>query len=433
MQFQRDVYLERLKVRMNNGMVKIITGIRRCGKSYLLNNIFYNYLLSQGIDKSHVIRFAFDSDEDIETLGTEESVFTSDRKINSKVFRAYVSSLLKEETTYYLLLDEVQLLDNFEAVLNGFLRHDNLDIYVTGSNSKFLSSDIITEFRGRGDEIHVLPLVFSELLTGFEGYSEALWQDYIFYGGLPPVALMRTDEQKSSYLKNVAKNVYLSDIISRNKVRRDEELGELLDILASGIGSLTNPTKLSNTFGSVKGKALSVDTISDYIKYFEDSFVLSKAKRYDIKGKKYINSPYKLYFEDVGLRNARLNFRQVEETHILENVIYNELRYREYNVDVGVVEVRERQKTNDDVKMLKKQYEVDFVATQGNKKYYIQCALHMDTADKFEQETKSLRNIDDYFKKIVVVKDDIKLRRDESGIVIMSIKDFLLDKYSLEK
>lgn len=438
MEFSRKVYLERLNTRKNNGLIKIVTGVRRAGKSYLLNEIFYNDLIKNGVKKKNIIKFAFDSDEDIDKLNgfckAEPTIFFDEnkkKKVSSKKFRAYISSHINDEENFYLLLDEVQLLENFESVLNGYLRHHNLDVYVTGSNSKFLSKDVITEFKSRGDEIHVLPLTFSEYVNGFNTSKHALWNEYTVFGGIPQVALMQTDEQKTTYLKKLCQNLYISDIVERYNLRSDEEISDIFNIIASGIGSLVNPPKLSRTFLSIKNKKISVDSITKYIEYLSDSFIVSKSLRYDVKGKNYINTPYKLYFEDIGIRNARIDFRQVEETHIMENIIYNELRYRGYNVDVGVVEIRESETKNGERIFKRTQTEVDFIATLGSRKYYIQSALHMDTQEKIEQETKSLKNIDDSFKKIIVVKDDIKPRQDENGFMIMNIFDFLLNANSL--
>lgn len=438
MEFSRTIYLDKLRKRKNNGLIKIITGIRRAGKSYLLNEIFYNDLIKNGVKKKNIIKFAFDSDEDIDKLNAfnkEESTIIIDEnkkgEISSKKFRSYISSIINDEENFYLLLDEVQLLENFEFVLNGYLRHRNLDIYVTGSNSKFLSKDVITEFKSRGDEIHVLPLTFSEYVAGFNASPNTLWKEYTVFGGIPQVAAMQTDEQKTNYLKSLCKNLYLSDIVERYDLKSDEEISDVFNIIASGIGCLVNPNKLSNTFLSVKNKKITPTNISKYIKYLSDSFLVSKALRYDVKGKNYINTPYKLYFEDIGIRNARIDFRQIEETHIMENIIYNELRYRGFNVDVGVVEIRESETKNDKRIFKRNQTEVDFIATLGSRKYYIQSALHMDTQEKIEQETKSLKNIDDSFKKIIVIKDDIKPRQDENGFMIMNIFDFLLNENSL--
>lgn len=426
----RDVYLNRLIMRKQNGFIKVITGIRRCGKSYLMNRIFYNYLVSEGVPKSHIIRFAFDSADDL-LLIDEDIIEISEqkRKVDPRKFMKYISSKITDDEMYYLLLDEVQLLGNFEAVLNGYMRKDNLDIYVTGSNSKFLSSDILTEFEGRGDEIHILPLSFSEFYSAYNGTKEEAFDEYMVYGGLPAIVSMQTDEQKGNYLITQMKNVYIKDIVARNKLNSDNEIGELVDVLASGISSLTNPRKLENTFKSIKNATLCASTIDKYIGYFKDSFLISKAERYDVKGKKYISTPYKLYFEDTGLRNARLNFRQIEETHLMENIIYNELRYRGYNVDVGMVEFREKTQEGKEVR---KQVEIDFVANQGNKRYYIQSAYEIPNDEKWQQETRPFDKTNDSFKKIVIVEKSMKPRRDEKGYLMMGVKEFLLDMDSLE-
>ncbi len=431
MEIKRDVYLERLITRRHNGFIKVITGVRRSGKSYLMNKIFYNYLISDGVDDKHIIRFAFDSAEDL--LFIDEDILEiseQNRKVNPKKFMKYISSKIKDDDMYYLLLDEVQLLGNFEAVLNGYLRKENMDIYVTSSNSKFLSSDILTEFEGRGDEIHILPLAFSEFYSAYNGTKEEAFDEYMIYGGLPAITSMLTDEQKVNYLTAQMNNVYIKDIVVHNNLNSDLEISELVDILASGIASLTNPRKLENTFKSVKKSTLSAVTIDKYIGYLKETFLLSQAKRYDVKGKKYIGTPYKLYFEDTGLRNARLNFRQIEETHLMENIIYNELRYRGYSVDVGVVEFRER---TDEGKEIRKQVEIDFVANQGSKRYYIQSAYEIPNNEKWEQATRPFDKTNDSFKKIVIVEKSIKPRRDEKGYLMMGIKEFLLDINSLEK
>ena len=328
MEIKRNVYLDRLVVRKHNGFVKVITGIRRCGKSYLLNTIFYNYLIDEGIDAEHIIKFAFDSADDLRLIGENlTEIDEQDRKVNPNKFMDYISSKILDNGMYYLLLDEVQKLGSFESVLNGYLRKNNLDIYVTGSNSKFLSSDILTEFEGRGDEVHVLPLSFSEFYSVYDGSKEEAFDDYMVYGGLPAVTAMKTEEQRSNYLITQIENVYLKDIVKRYNLNTDEHIGELLDILSSGISTLCNPKKLAATFRSVKQSKISEQTVAKYITYLKDSFLISKAKRYNVKGKHYIETPYKIYFEDIGLRNARLNFRQIEPTHIMENIIYNELRY----------------------------------------------------------------------------------------------------------
>lgn len=429
MEIKRDKYLEMLQIRRHNGFIKVITGIRRCGKSYLMNDIFYEKLRQEGVDESHIIKFAFDSAEDLLLIGEDlQDLFINKKKVDPKKFMTFISQRMIDNDMYYLLLDEVQNLGCFEAVLNGYLRKKNMDVYVTGSNSKFLSSDVLTEFAGRGDEIHVLPLSFSEFYANYQDGLDYAFDDYMIYGGLPAVALMKTSEQKSSYLKTQLQNVYLKDLVERNNLNSDENIGELLDIIASGISSLTNPTKLANTFKSIKNTSLSALTIDRYITYMQQAFILSKVNKYDVKGKKYINTPYKIYFEDVGLRNARLDFRQIEETHLMENIIYNELRYRGYNVDVGFVETRE----NIDGTLKRKQLEIDFVANQGNKRYYIQSAYDIPNEEKMKQETKSLDNIDDSFKRIIVVRNSIKPRRNEKGYLIVGLKEFLLDPNSLE-
>lgn len=429
MEIKRDKYLEMLQIRRHNGFIKVITGIRRCGKSYLMNDIFYEKLRQEGVDESHIIKFAFDSAEDLLLIGEDlQDLFINKKKVDPKKFMTFISQRMIDNDMYYLLLDEVQNLGCFEAVLNGYLRKKNMDVYVTGSNSKFLSSDVLTEFAGRGDEIHVLPLSFSEFYANYQDGLDYAFDDYMIYGGLPAVALMKTSEQKSSYLKTQLQNVYLKDLVERNNLNSDENIGELLDIIASSISSLTNPTKLANTFKSIKNTSLSALTIDRYITYMQQAFILSKVNKYDVKGKKYISTPYKIYFEDVGLRNARLDFRQIEETHLMENIIYNELRYRGYNVDVGFVEIRE----NIDGTLKRKQLEIDFVANQGNKRYYIQSAYDIPNEEKMKQETKSLDNIDDSFKKIIVVRNSIKPRRNEKGYLIVGLKEFLLDPNSLE-
>ena len=413
---KRDKYLNQLINKENNGLIKIVTGLRRSGKSYLLFEIFYNYLLEKGIDKSHIISIQLD---DLEN----ENLRDPYNMLN------YIKSKIIDNDKYYIILDEVQYLNRFEEVLNSLMHIKNTDIYVTGSNSKFLSSDVITEFRGRGDEIHIYPLSFSEFISTYKGNIDEAWDDYFNYGGMPLILSFKTPEEKAKYLTSLFDKVYLSDILERNNVRNKIELDELLDILSSSIGSYTNPLKLSNTFKSEKNKIISDKTINNYINYFEDSFLISKAKRYDIKGKKYINSPYKYYFEDIGLRNARLGFRQTEENHIMENIIYNELKYRGYNVDIGIVNVYGE---NNLKQKVLKNYEVDFIATKGNNKYYIQSALSLDNVDKLKQETNSLNNIHDSFKKIIVVKDNIKPRRNEEGIMTIGIYNFLLDENSLD-
>lgn len=429
-EIKRDSYLNKLKVRQNNGLIKIITGIRRCGKSYLMNTIFYNYLLESGVDKDRIIRFAFDSASDLRKIGEDLiDIDLADRKVDPYKFAEYIDSQLGAEGNYYLLLDEVQKLNSFEAVLNGYLRYDNIDIYVTGSNSRFLSSDILTEFAGRGDEIHVMPLSFSEFYSCYDGSAEEAFDDYMVWGGLPALVGMVTEEQKAAYLKTQLRNVYLRDIEQRYGLRNDNNMGELLDVLASGISSLTNPKKLSDTFRSVKGTALAASTIDKYVSFFEDAFLVSKAKRYDVKGRRYIDTPYKIYFEDTGLRNARLDFRQTEPTHIMENIIYNELRRRDFKVDVGIVEVREKDENS---KQIRRQLEIDFVANMGSKRYYIQSAYDIPDEEKRRQETRSFDNTNDSFKKIIIIGRSAKPRYDEKGYVTMGIREFLLNDNSLD-
>ena len=430
MQIERNVYLNKLIARKHNGFVKVITGIRRCGKSYLLNTLFYQHLLESGIEDSHIIRFAFDSAQNLMLIGEDlMEIEEGKRKVDPEKFMTYINDKIVDDGMYYLLLDEVQNLGYFEAVLNGYLRKDNVDVYVTGSNSKFLSSDIITEFAGRGDEVHVLPLSFSEFFSVYDGSKEEAFDDYMVYGGLPSVALMQTEEQKVAYLTTQITNVYLRDIVKRYNLQSDEDIGELLDILASGISTLVNPRKLAGTFKSVKGSTISEVTVAKYIGHMAESFLISKAKRYDVKGKHYIDTPFKVYFEDIGLRNARLNFRQIEPSHIMENIIYNELRYRGYNVDVGVVEVREK---NSEGREQRKQLEIDFIANQGSRRYYIQSAYEIPSKEKLDQETKSFDSANDSFKKIIVVERTMKPRRDDKGYVTMGVKEFLLNENSLE-
>ena len=416
MEIKRDLYLNRLIRRENNGLIKVVTGVRRCGKSYLLFNLFHDYLIEKGVAEDHIIEVALDDRSNKELRDPDQML-------------AYLKTGIKDKETYYIILDEVQLLSEFEDVLNSLLHIRNADVYATGSNSKFLSSDVITEFRGRGDEIRMYPLSFREFSSAYPDSEEYAWEDYYTYGGLPLILTRETDEEKAEYLIYLFQKVYLSDIIDRHKIRNREELDELVDILASAVGSLTNPLKLSKTFKSVKNKNISDKTLKKYIDYLTDAFLVSKAVRYDIKGRKYIGSPTKFYFEDVGLRNARLNFRQTEENHIMENIIYNELRIRGYRVDVGLVEVFGKNSEN---KTEKKHLEVDFVATKGSEKYYIQSAFAMPTDEKRKQEERPLNAIGDSFKKIIVVKDNIKPRRDEMGIVTMGIRRFLLNKNSLE-
>ena len=415
MEIKRDIYLDRLIRREKNGLIKIVTGVRRCGKSYLLFNLFHNYLLDKGVQEDHIIEIALDD-------RSNKELRDPDNMLN------YVKERIVDKDTYYIILDEVQLLAEFEDVLNSFLHIRNADVYVTGSNSKFLSSDVVTEFRGRGDEIRIYPLSFREYCSVYEGSADEAWDDYFTYGGLPLILSRETAEEKAEYLMSLFQKVYLSDIVDRHKVRNREELDELVDILASAVGSLTNPLKLANTFKTVKKKSISDKTLKKYMDYLMDAFLVSKAVRYDIKGRKYIGSPAKFYFEDVGLRNARLNFRQMEENHIMENIIYNELRIRGYHVDVGLVEQFGKNSEN---KTTKKQLEVDFVVTRGSEKFYIQSAFAMTTPEKQAQEERPLNAIGDSFKKIIVVRDNIKVRRNDMGIVTIGIRNFLLDENSL--
>lgn len=432
MEIKRDFYLDKLIRKMNNGFIKVITGIRRCGKSYLLNKIFYNYLIESGVDEEHIIKFAFDSGDDLLKIGEDLmdlDILSGERLVNPKKFLEFIKNRTKTKDKYYILLDEVQLLASFEQVLNGFLRQDNFDVYVTGSNSKFLSKDIITEFAGRGDEIHVMPLSFSEYMQSTSLDKEDAFAEYQVFGGLPALCSMNNDEDKMNYLKTQLDNVYLRDIVNRYDIRLDSELADLLNVLASGMSTLTNPSKIEATFESSKQTKISANTIDKFIEYFEDSFILKKVYRYDVKGRKYIGTPYKIYFEDVGLRNARLNFRQIEPTHLMENIIYNELRYRGYMVDVGVVMTREKDKNDKDVRNKR---EVDFIANLGTKRYYIQSAYSLPSVEKTEQEKASLLNIDDSFKKIIIVKDRVKAFLDDNGIVTINLFDFLLNKDSLD-
>lgn len=409
-EINRDSYLKKLIDRKENNLIKIITGIKRSGKSYLLDPIYKNYLLDNGVDNNHIIKIDLD-------LRANKKFLDPDYLDN------YVRNSIRDEKVYYCLLDEIQNVPDFESVLNGFLKIPNLDVYVTGSNSKFLSSDIITEFRGRGDEIRVYPLTFSEFLSVFDGTKEEAWNSYIMFGGLPLILNQKTDEQKRNYLISLFNTTYLKDTIERNNINRVDVLDSLINLLSSSIGSLTNPKKISDTFISNSFKDVSINTISSYLNCLLDSFIIEKVERYDVKGKKYISTPSKYYFSDIGLRNARINFRQMEENHIMENIIYNELLSRGYNVDVGVVEVREGN--------IRKQLEVDFVCNQSDKRFYIQVALNLDTREKTIQEEKSLLNINDNFKKIIVVKDNILKWYTEEGILVIGLQEFLLNKNSL--
>ena len=402
---------------IKNKLIKIITGIRRSGKSYLLDPIFKNYLLESGVKENHIIKLELDSIENEE--------YTNPKKLYE-----YIMNKVTDNNTYYIILDEIQKVDNFESVLNSFLRKVNLDVYVTGSNSKFLSSDIITEFRGRGDEIKVYPLSFSEFMSVYDGNEVKSLDEYIIYGGLPLITTYKTSEEKIDYLNFQKDNVYINDVIERNDIRNDEELKTLIEIISSSIASLTNPTKLYNTFISKGNKNITNKTIALYLKYLEETFLIEKSKRFDVKGKKYIETPSKYYFVDIGIRNSLINFRQLEKTHIMENIIYTELKRRGFNVDVGVVEKRNNLNNG---KKDYKQLEIDFVVNKGSDKYYIQSAYSIEDDNKKEQELQSLLNVGDNFKKIVIVYDHFIKWQDDNGIIYMSIYDFLLNENSLKE
>lgn len=416
MEIRRDIYLNKLISKKHNGLIKVVTGMRRCGKSYLLFNLFKEYLVNEGVNENHIIEIAFDS-------------FENRKYRDPEVLFPYLMEKIADKEMYYVLLDEVQMLDDFESVLNSLGRKKNVDVYVTGSNAKFLSKDIITEFRGRGDEVHMYPLTYSEFMSVYDGDKQEGWRDYVLFGGIPLVLGFETADQKSDFLKSLFEETYISDITGRNNIRNKAELEEILNILSSAIGSLTNPSKLSATFKSVKNKTISKETIIKYIDYLKDSFLIDSAIRYDIKGKKYINTPSKYYFTDLGLRNARLNFRQVEETHAMENIIFNELKVRGYNVDVGVVVMNEVDKNG---KKIRKQLEVDFVCNKGSKRFYIQSAYALPDKEKMEQEQRPLVNTGDGFKKIIITKDAVAPLYNDEGILVMSIYDFLLNPDSME-
>ena len=416
MEIRRDIYLNKLISKKHNGLIKVVTGMRRCGKSYLLFNLFKEYLVNEGVNENHIIEIAFDS-------------FENRKYRDPEVLFPYLMEKIADNEMYYVLLDEVQMLDDFESVLNSLGRKKNVDVYVTGSNAKFLSKDIITEFRGRGDEVHMYPLTYSEFMSVYDGDKQEGWRDYVLFGGIPLVLGFETADQKSDFLKSLFEETYISDITGRNNIRNKAELEELLNILSSAIGTLTNPSKVSATFKSVKNKTISKDTIIKYIDYLKDSFIIDSAIRYDIKGKKYINTPSKYYFTDLGLRNARLNFRQVEETHAMENIIFNELKVRGYNVDVGVVVMNEVDKNG---KKIRKQLEVDFVCNKGSKRFYIQSAYALPDKEKMEQEQRSLVNTGDGFKKIIITKDAVAPLYNDEGILVMSVFDFLLNPDSME-
>ena len=413
---QRNKYLNELVSLQGNGMIKVITGMRRCGKSYLLFNIFASYLREQGINPEQIIK-----------INLEDFKHRALRNPNNMY--SYVESQIKDDRTHYILLDEIQLLEHFEDVLNGFLNMQNVEVYVTGSNAKFLSKDIITEFRGRGYEIKMYPLSFREYMSAYQGSVQAGLNEYMLYGGLPQILSCVTEEQKSKFLKTLFDETYIKDIKDRYAIRKDDDLEELINILASGIGALTNPNKLANTFRSEKKSEITYDTIKDYIDFLCDSFIIEKSTRYDIKGKRYINSPYKYYFMDLGLRNARINFRQYEKSHLMENLIYNEMRVRGFNVDVGTVLAYTK---NEEGKSQRTNLEVDFVCNLGSRRYYIQSAYRMESEEKIKQERTSLEKVDDSFKKIIVLGEECPITRDEQGITTIRIEDFLLKENSLE-
>ena len=416
MEIKRDRYLNLLISKKHNGLIKVITGMRRCGKSYLLFTLFKDYLLSEGIEKSHIIEIAFDAYENKQYRDPD-------------VLYPYLKEKIKDDGMYYVLLDEVQLLGEFEAILNSLTRMKNVDVYVTGSNARFLSKDVITEFRGRGDEVHMYPLSFAEFMSVYPGTKQDGWNEYMLYGGLPLLLSFTTPDQKIAFLKSLFEETYISDIVGRHNIRNKAELEELLNILSSAIGSLTNPEKLAATFRSVKNKKISSNTIKKYIDYLCDSFLIDSAVRYDVKGKKYIDTPVKYYFTDMGLRNARLNFRQLEETHSMENIIFNELKIRGFNVDVGVIMQYD---TNEKGNSVRKQLEIDFVCNKGSKRYYIQSAYAIPDQAKMEQEQRSLMLTGDFFKRIIITKDTPAPYYNENGVLIMSVYDFLLNENSLD-
>ena len=415
MEIKRNRYLNMLISKKHNGLIKVITGMRRCGKSYLLFTLFKEHLLSDGIDEDHIIEIAFDA-------------FENKKYRNPDVLYPYLKEQIKDDAMYYVLLDEVQLLGEFESILNSLIRMKNVDVYVIGSNARFLSKDVITEFRGRGDEVHMYPLSFAEFMSVYPGTKQDGWNEYMLYGGIPLVLEFTMPDQKIAFLKSLFEETYISDIVGRHNIRNKAELEELLNILSSAIGSLTNPQKLSATFQTVKKKKISNSTIKRYIDYLCDSFLIDSAIRYDVKGKKYIDTPVKYYFTDMGLRNARLNFRQIEETHSMENIIFNELKMRGFNVDVGVIMQYE---TNEKGTNIRKQLEIDFVCNQGSKRYYIQSAYAIPDQAKMEQEQRSLMLTGDFFKRMIITKDTPAPYYNESGVLIMNVYDFLLNENSL--
>lgn len=429
---KRPIYLEKLILRMNNGLVKIITGVRRCGKSFLLFNIFNDYLVSTGVDERHIIKISLEE--------TENFLLHNPLKLSE-----YIKSLLIDKKTYYIFIDEIQLVQNiknpdqalretdeitFYSVINGLLKKNNVDIYVTGSNSRMLSSDIMTEFRGRGDEVRIYPFNFKEFMETYKGDVYDGWQEFLEYGGLPLCILSKGHEAKSLYLKNIFEGTYIKDVVERNNIRDTDTLEDIINIVASSVGSLTNPLKIQNTFKSSKHETVSVNTIKSYINDLENAFLIEGVNRYNVKGRKYISTPLKYYFADTGLRNARLNFRQFEETHLMENIIYTELKIRGYDVDVGVVEINEK---NEKGSGIKKQLEIDFVANKAEKRIYIQSALSIDDSEKEIIEKRPFKNLDDSFKKLILVKGKQKTHTDEKGYITMGIIDFLLDENSLDR
>lgn len=416
MEIKRDRYLNTLISKKHNGLIKVITGMRRCGKSYLLFELFKNYLICEGVESDHIIEIAFDT-------------FEAKEFRDPNILFPQLKDKIKDEKMYYILLDEVQLLDEFESVLNSLIRIKNVDVYVTGSNARFLSKDVITEFRGRGDEVHMYPLSFAEFMSVYQGSKQDGWNEYMLYGGIPLVLGFKTADQKIAFLKSLFEETYISDIIGRHNIRNKAELEDLLNILSSAIGSLTNPEKLSATFRTVKKKSISNSTVKRYIDYLCDSFLIDSAMRYDVKGKKYIHTPVKYYFTDMGLRNARLNFRQIEETHIMENIIFNELKMRGFNVDVGVIT---QNSTNAKGSSVRKQLEIDFVCNKGSERYYIQSAYAIPDEHKMEQEQRSLMLTGDFFKRMIITKDTPAPYYNDSGVLIMSVYDFLLDENSLK-
>ena len=416
MEIKRDYYLDQLVKRQNNGLIKIVTGIRRCGKSFLLRTLYKKYLIENGVDEDHIVEMAFDLFDNVDYR-------------DPKKFYTWAKGQIKDDGQYYFLLDEVQLLGEFVSVLNGLADKKNCDVYVTGSNARFLSKDIATEFGGRGDEIHMYPLSFSEFMTVYKGNRYDGWNEYITFGGIPLVVLAETEEQKMALLNNLLKETYIRDIVTRNKIRNVGEMESLLDVLSSAIGSLTNPNKLQKTFKSVNKSNITATTITKYIEYLEDAFLIEEARRFDIKGKSYIGTPMKYYFMDMGLRNARINFRQMEVTHSMENVIYNELRMRGFSVDVGNLKILEQDKAG---KPVKKQLEVDFICNKGSKKYYIQSAYMLGTEEKMAQEIRPFLKINDSFKKIVITSDTPKPFYSDEGILMMNVYDFLLNPDSLD-